>query len=188
MPLPDVPMFHVVVKLVVPVDGARAGAVVDRPAQRLRSRRRPGDARRVSVGVIVCVTGVKPVIRGPRPPVGLTTSVVCVNVRGLAAGLVPGDREGRAAEVLAVGVAGGAGGAGVQTSAGGDAASLSAGSSNVHDVADSVNVTPRRSIVHGVPEPRPLRLQPRLDERAGHVLVATARGRPRRARARGSSR
>ena len=45
--------------------------------------------------------------------------------------------------------------AGVHTCDGAFDAIPSAGSSNVHDVAVSVYVTPRRSIVHGVPDPSP---------------------------------
>ena len=109
----------------------------------------------VRVEVIDWVTGVKLTIRGPRPPVGLTTSVDWVKVRGLP----PGSfqviwkvvrRKSSPLESPTVPAA-----AGVHASAGGDAASLSAGSSKVHDVDESVKSTPRRSIVHGVPDPKP---------------------------------
>ena len=107
MPLPDVPMSQSAVKLVVPLRSPELCAVVDRPSAASAAVVvvHTTVAIVVRADVIDCVTGVKLMIRGPRPPVGLTTSVVCASVRGPAPGSFQLICKRRAAEVLAVGVA-----------------------------------------------------------------------------------
>ena len=139
-------------------------------------------ARVVSVGKVAEVAvpanwltlsggAVNLVMRGPMPPDGLFTSVVCCMLvaprpmshvsltlmRRKSSGWFSGSRAGAAADT---------GACGVQTSTGGVAATLSFGSSNVQTLVSTVYSMPRRLTFHGEPS------VPTLASSAGFICAS----------------
>jgi len=162
LPLPEVPSGQST-RHVLGVAGDRTACPALRPSSACQFTLDAGDVVKLTVAVvvalavIVCDSGDTLLMRGPRPPEGLTISSVCVTERTVDAWLQETVnvtrrkssplRSGRALVS-----------AGVQRFAGAVVSIPSAGESSVQTVSAIVYVTPRRSIVQGVPVPSPLAL------------------------------
>src|SRR5436305_2396280 len=147
-------MFHAVVKLVSPATTPPLVASSTTQRNVWAAVVVQAMLTQLSFAVIVWATGAKATTRGPRPPEGLTTSVVWASARDAPLSVhaiwnvVRRKSSPLASPVLPAGC-------GVQTFAGGVAAMLSDGSSYVQEEAVTVYVTSPRSIVHGDPSPKP---------------------------------